>query len=285
MNLRKIIYDLFFKKKTRKSSRSSAARKRRNNTTKAVKQELPEVVLKNGKYDTTFLRQQVSETEYISNLRVGRSWILPQMVKMGFKQDGLSYKFDIEFFESNIRKKFDLSQSGRNHIWDLLKRNYKVIAASNGTSKRAKWWTKDLLIEMLKWDFGMTGRRWCGLDRQECNEILNTVWRITDYQQMYDLVVRYDKSRMRKREVATHLSLPDCFIEAYMGDGAYNAMMTMVKILGIKIQNDRGRTMSRDNCITEINKRTSIVNGRELLEYCKEKFFDSGAFECEKYMK
>lgn len=238
-----------------------------------------------GKYDTTLLRQQVTQTEYISNLRIGRSWILPQLVQMGFKKRGLSYTFDISVFERNLKKKYDSSIAGRNQIWSLLKRNYRAIAVTEDSVKRSTWWTKDLLVEMLKWDFEMVGKRSKGLNREECIKILNSIDDIINAQQICDVVEKYDSYRMRKREVYRSVKLPMSFINAYMADGAYNAMMTMVKLLNIRIKGSNGNTLTRDECINEIEKQSNLLNGRELLEYCKETFFDSGAFQYKKYIR
>lgn len=291
MNIKKIIYNLFFKKKRKSTKSKSTQKKGGSTTTKVNTKGQPEVVVKNGKYDTTWLRQQVVETEYISNLRIGRSWILPQLVEMGFKKKGMSRKFDMEFYEKNILTHYDISQKGRNNIWTLLKRNYKAIAVSDGQSPRMRWWTKDLLIEMLQWDFAMMGKRSGGTDRRGCKEILASVGNLTDSHEIYDAVVKYDECRMRRRKIESsrhkgHAQpLPSCFVDAFMGDGAYNAMMTMVKVLGIRIKDDDGKYLTRDECVTEIDNQAAVLDGHELMEYCKETFFDSGAFEYKKYLK
>lgn len=291
MNIKKLIYNLFFKK-TRKSSRSKSTQRKSGSTATKVKTKgQPEVVLKNGKYDTTLLRQQVSETEYISNLRIGRSWILPQLVEMGFKKKGLSRKFDMEFFERNIRSNYDISQSGRREIWNLLKRNYKAIALADGESPRTRWWTKELLMEMMTWDFAMVGKRSARLDRDRCKKILASIEEMTNPHHIYNAVVKYDESRMRTRSVESNRfpghtkPLPDIFIDAFIGDGAYNAMMTMVKILGIRINGDNGKLLSRDECIAEIENQAAVLDGRELMKFCNDTFFDSGLFEYKKYVK
>ena len=290
MNFKKFIYNLFFKKR-KKRSRGKSTKQSGGSASKSKSGVQPEVVIKNGKYDTTILRQQVAETEYISNLRIGRSWILPQLVEMGFKKKGLSVKFDMDFYEKNILKTYDLSQSGRCKIWNLLKRNYKAIAVADSDTPRARWWSNALLVEMMEWDFGMVGKRRRGLDREGCKEILASIGAITDPNEIYDSVVRYDKCRMRTRQVESRrltghaFPMPSSFVNAFMGDGAYNAMMTMVKILGIRIKGDDGKYLSRDECIAEIENQTAILEGRELMKYCKETFFDSGLFDYKKYVK
>lgn len=290
MNLKKFIYNLFFKKK-KKNSRSKSTKQSGSSVTKSKSVAQSDVVLKNGKYDTTILRQKVSETEYISNMRIGRSWILPQLVEMGFKKKGLSRKFDLDFYEKNILKTYNLSQSGRCKIWNLLKRNYKAIAVADNDTPRARWWSNALLVEMMEWDFDMVGKRSSGLDREGCKEILASIDAISNPNEIYDSVLRYDKCRMRTRQVESYrhkghaLPVPSCFVDAFMGDGAYNAMMTMVKILGVRIKGDDGNFLSRDECIAEIENQATILDGRELMKYCKDTFFDSGLFDYKKYMK
>lgn len=290
MNLKKFIYNLFFKKK-KKSSRSKSSKQSVGSATKAKSVAQPDVVLKKGKYDTTILRQQVSETEYISNMRIGRSWILPQLVEMGFKKKGNSRKFDLDFYEKNILKTYDLSQAGRCKIWNLLERNYKAIAVADSDTPRARWWSNALLVEMMEWDFGMVGKRSSGLYRERCKEILASIDAISDPNEIYDAVVKYDACRMRTRQVESNrhtghaLPMPSIFVDAFMGDGAYNAMMTMVKILGIRIKGDDGKFLSRDECIVEIENQAAILDGRELMKYCKETFFDSELFDYKKYVK
>lgn len=289
MNFKKFIYNLFFKKK--KNSRKKSSQWNGGEVKPSTSERTRKKAEGKGKYDTSLLRQQVSETEYISNLRIGRSWILPQLIQMGFKKKGMSMKFDMDYFESAICRNYDISQAGRCEIWTLLKRNYKVIADSNGTSKRARWWTKDLFVEMMKWDFAMVGKRSAGLDRQECISILESVEGISDSQQIYDAIVRYDANRMRTRAIDSYRSpshaipLPQDFIDAYMGDGAYNAMMTMVKVLDIRFDDGNGKLLTRDECINEIEEKADRSTGRELLEFCKETFLDSGTFEFKKYIK
>lgn len=288
MKLRKLIYNLFFKKK-KKSSRRRTTKK--SGTSKVNATAQPEIVLRDGKYDTTLLRQQVSKTEYISNLRIGRSWILPQIIEMGFKSKLLRKSFDVDHFEKMIRSKYDLSQGGRRRTWDLLVRNYKAITESNGTSRRSRWWTKELAKDMVEWDYSMVGKRSKGINRKGCEEVLNSFDTLSNSSQIYAAICKYDKCRMRTRQIVTYRTngyerpLPDSFVDAFMGDGAYNAMMTMIKVLGIRLKDDDGKFLSRDECIVEVETQAAVMSGRELIEYCKETFFDSGAFEYKKYVK
>jgi hypothetical protein len=283
MNLKKAIYNLFFKKKKKTAKKKNSTRNSSEGKTGTSKTIQPDIIVKEGKYDTSFLRTQVAETEYISNLRVGRSWVLPQLVKMGFKGRGRSYKFDIEHFTDNLLMKYNASVAGRREVWNLLKRNYKAISSSNGTDKRSRWWTSELLKEMMEWDFGIVEKRSRGLNRRLCIEYIDKQKDIDNIQELGKIVKGYDLARMRRREELMVAPLPSCFIDAYMGDGAYNAMMTMVKVLGIRIAGVNGQLLSREECINEIEKQASTKTGRELLEYCKKVFFDSGAFDYKKY--
>jgi len=246
-----------------------------------------------GKYDTEFLRHQVSQTEYISNLRIGRSWILPQLVQMGFTRKLMSTKFDISHFEKNLNKKYNSTAAGRSKIWNLIKRNYKVVANSNGTAKRGAWWTKDLIVEIMDWDYGMIGKQNKGVDKEKCAEIISRIRGLSDPNEIYKAIVEYDECRMRFKNIDTYVNringrvthIPKVFITAFMGDGAYNAMSTMVKVLDLRMKTSDGRLLTRDECIDEIEKQSSMLNGMELLIFCKKTFFDSGIFEYKKYTK
>jgi hypothetical protein len=282
MNLKKIIYNLFFRKK-KSSSKKRGVRNSSKIKEGKIKIVQSDVIVKNGKYDTSFLRQQVAETEYICNLRIGRSWVLPKLVSMGFVKSRFSYKFDIDVFERSIYSKYDWSETGRREIWNLLKRNYEAISLSNGADKRTRWWNHNLLREMMEWDFGMVGKRSRGLNRNLCIEYIDKLRELDNFQELGKLCKGYDHARMRRRRVPIYKKVPICFVDAYMGDGAYNAMMTMVKVLGIRISDSNGQLLSREDCIDEIENQAAVKTGHELLNYCKETFFDSGAFEYKKY--
>lgn len=279
MKLKKLIYNLFFKKKKRKYTGKSKSRSN-SSTTKPKRSE----VGNSKKYDLSSLKQQVSETEYISNLRLGRSWILPQMVKMGFKENRNGKKeFDLKYYRDNLLAKYNDSPKGRREIWQLLKRNYIVIETSKGRSSRSRWWTKDLLKKMVEWDFNLSGKARKGLKRKECIDLIENL-RINDVLSPSYIINKYDKCRMRKRKALRSNTLPDFFIDAFEGDGAYNAMITMVKLMDIRIKGKNDCLLRRDRCIKEIEKKSKQLNGHELLKYCKKTFFDSGAFDSILYL-
>lgn len=260
----KAIYSLFFGK-----NKTSASRQR-NTSSKT-------------KYNLSHLHEQVSETEYIANLRLGRSWIFPKMVKMGFvKKRDKSYVFDITKFMNSFHKQYGSSVQGRRQVWNLMKRNYAAIAKSDETDVRAKWWTKELFLEILKWDRSITGCRTAGFNVDECRKIINTANDLCGFDQLSAAIDWYDVNRMRCRK-GNNTDLPDTFVDAYMADGAYHSMMTMVKVYNLRLKNDAGESLSRDESIAEIKKQGDRLTGKELMAYCKEKFFDSGIFEYDRY--
>lgn len=277
MNIKQFIEKLFFSKKS-ESKNYQTPQQTSPISSSTTPRPRREPTPKKRSFDTTQLRQQVSETEYISNLRIGRSWILPQMVQMGFKRG----KFDVNQFEKAIKSKYNGDASGRRMVWELLKRNYKVNADSNNTAPRSKWWTNKLLVQMIIWDFKLIGKRRSGFDRKECKNIRFSI--TTDYtpKENYATILKYDQCRMRRRSTAC--DVPEIFIDAFMADGAYNAMMTMVKVLNIRISKGNRGSLSRDESIREIEQKSAVLSGRELLEYCKVTFFDSGVFDYKKYV-
>ena len=243
------------------------------------------------KYDLSHLREQVTETEYIANLRLGRRWIFPQLVRMGFvKNPSGDRVFDIDIFMKNFRSLYR-SGSGfspvmgveqRRKVWNLMKRNYAAIARSNGSDVRARWWTKELFIDMLEWDEHITGKRTRGLNVEECSKVRALAPNLENYEQISAAIDWYDINRMRRRDGGS--ALPDSFVDAYLADGAYHSMMTMVKVYDLRLKNDSGEDLSRDESVAEIERQAASCSGKELLKYCKEKFFDSGIFQIERYL-
>ncbi|MDE5876118.1 MAG: hypothetical protein K2H47_01210 [Muribaculaceae bacterium] len=163
-----------------------------------------------------------------------------------------------------------------------MKRNYAAIAKSKETDIRAKWWTKELFLDILNWDRSITGRRTVGLNVEECGKIINTAEDLCGFDQLSAAIDWYDVNRMRCRE-GNRTNLPDSFVNAYLADGAYHSMMTMVKVYNLRLKNDAGESLSRDESIAEIEKQGETLTGKDLLVYCKEKFFDSGIFEYDRY--
>lgn len=273
--IKRLIYNTFFKKgKRRRGSRKHSVKSQTVATAPKCN-----AAAQRGKYDITGLREQVSKTEYISNLRIGRSWILPQLVHMGFKPKILGQpKFDVNYLEKMIRLRYNVSRHGRIRVWKLMKRNYKVIADTKGDVKRTRWWTHQVLKDVIKWDMDVTGHCDREVELLVADERTDSAW-------CYQLVSLYNSNRKTADSIPPlSRELPDSFIDAYMGDGAYYAMMTMVKVLGIRLCDSAGRTLTRDECIQAIDGHAADMNGRELMWFCKETFFDSGVFEYRKYM-
>lgn len=238
-----------------------------------------------SKYDLSGLRQQVSETEYIQNLRVGRSWILPQLIQMGFGENKKGKKeFSLSDYKKALLSKYNSSPYGRSNVWNLLKRNYKAIAISNGASPRARWWTKEVAKKMMEWDFSLVGKARRGLDRKKCIQIINKMPDLKTPAKISEAIDEYDRCRMHGRDALHREKLPACFVEAFEGDGAFNAMMTMVKVLGLRLKDSNGEDLSEEKSIRTIEEQAKKLSGPQLLEYCKKNFFDNGVFSYQKYL-
>jgi hypothetical protein len=76
------------------------------------------------------------------------------------------------------------------------------------------------------------------------------------------------------------LKLPKEYVNAFAGDGACSAMMTMLKYLKLTPADT-----TRDKCIVSIAKKVMDTgfNGDTMIDYCIEKFFDSGVFNLRNY--
>lgn len=274
------------------------------------------------------LVRKVADTEYVQNLRVGRSWILPKMVDMCFDRNG-------NFSESNYYN--SISQLDHTSCWDLTVRNYHALSVicqkdPKAFSERSKWWNKEVAVAMAQADLELlktqTSKGWrvyhdCkGGDyiylptlrsktsryskmyflktppatyvnqAKSKNETVDDLYlefskRIdaikcaSDPVSLYKAVRDYDWNRC----VQVGESMPDAFVNAYAGDGAYSAMMTMVKYLGLTFDG-----LDRDACIAAIERKSNEVanDGRQLFAYCAAKFFDKnagGVFEYKDYKK
>ena len=77
---------------------------------------------------------------------------------------------------------------------------------------------------------------------------------------------------------------PAEYLNAFLGDGTYWSMMTMVKYLGLYFVDDKGQKLTRDECIAQIANKVYECgfNSMELFEFCEKKFF-SGLFNWKKY--
>lgn len=89
------------------------------------------------------LCNEVAEGDYIANLRIGRSWILPQMLEMGGVRKGHLH-FDIKKYENAVRNLTAAKQE------KILMRNLdalKIIRDSDpeGFESRFRWWNMDVV--------------------------------------------------------------------------------------------------------------------------------------------
>ena len=265
------------------------------------------------------LLDEVSKTEYIQNLRIGRSWILPQMVEMCFDENG-------NFSEKRYLKK--VNDLDFEKCWSVMMRNVralKILSAKDITAynERLNWWNKDVFLSMAKYDFNcfvkyLNDRRTlrcsggpyiylpnlrganCKYDKmffieQPCNEWRHEIKLISDLKAAFEkrieaianandvpellsAVDEYDQHRcIVPVDERNNQSLPE-FVNAYTGDGAYSAMMTMVKFLNLTYADNQGRVLSREECISDISSKPMGLeyNGLLMFRYCSSKLLDSG---------
>lgn len=254
------------------------------------------------------LRRKIEyDGAYIQNLRLGRSWVLPQFVDKAFGSRG-------EFRKEKYLESVKYLDSEK--VWRLLLRNYKVLS-SHPDAERSRWWTKKLAVKMVEYDYARLEKliesaivypiKNCsggdyielhktGLARRErmffindpdpkskwnksnsvtvemlkegMRELIGRVRSASSAKELYDALLEYDRSRF----VCT-VEWPEEFIDAYVGDGVYCSMMTMVKYLGLRFKNDAGIALTRDECIDAIRRKSDGCTGLELLDFCAEKFF------------
>ena len=285
------------------------------------------------KEDVRELVEKVQNSDYIRNLRVGRSWVLPQMVNMCFDESG---NFSEEKYYENI------GNMSYEKCWKFLTNTYKLLdylndIGINDYEERSKWWTKEVAVAMAKNDLELLLKKIRNgqYRRDDCkggpyvylpnlrytygkkeksyfietppadykNRLKQTndtvedlanafrqrieeIEKAEDTTQLCDAICDYDARRCFFA-AETGESLPEAFVNAYAGDGAYYAMMTMVKYLNICIQDSWS---TRDESLAAIRQKSAEVglDGRALFHYCGEKFFNKntgGAFDYHKYRK
>lgn len=279
------------------------------------------------------LLADVSETSYIQNLRIGRSWILPQMVEMAFNEKG-------EFDEKKYFKEVQLLDYEK--CWTILLRNFHAISLlykknKNACQERLNWWNKPVAIAMAKYDlqlfkeylnrveirsdcFGgdyvylrkLKGRKDGWYDQMfftkpPCEdwthdaktttdliaEFETRIRRIEDAKSISDLceaIQVYDNNRCIMSFDTKKVSIPTQFINSYAGDGAYSAMMTMVKYLKLTYNDKKGKKMRWDECIDDITSKPEefMFNGLSMFRYASTKLLDEkqgGAFCYKEYKK
>lgn len=127
---------------------------------------------------------------------------------------------------------------------------------------------------------------------EEIETRINLIRKAKNDQELYEAVKQYNDERYTsdlhfRKNWNDKVKWADEFINAYVGDGAYSSMMTMVKYLGLRYKDDSGNELDRNECIQGIVNKVldSGFDGAELLDFCKEKFFDSGVFNYKEYKK
>lgn len=290
------------------------------------------------------LCKDIVGSTYIETLHLNRSWILPKLVDMGYKEGWLK-DFSIDAYADAV------SKQNYDKFWTILVRNLKALAAMKDKSSyaykiRSGWWTKEVAIAMAEFDLAgfrkyignlkvytnssagayvkigyMSGADrefrenyyyidtpekaprsgWNKYNRKErtlpnlyaqIESRINLIRKAKNDKELYEAVRQYNDERVTndphfREDWSCGLELADEFINAYVGDGAYSSMMTMVKYLGLRYKDDSGNELDRDECIHGIVNKVfdSGFDGAELLLFCKEKFFDSGVFKYKEYKK
>lgn len=290
------------------------------------------------------LCEDIVGSTYIETLHLNRSWILPKLVDMGYKEGWLK-DFSIDAYADAV------SKQNYDKFWTILVRNLKALAAMKDKSSyaykiRSGWWTKEVAIAMAEFDLAgfrkyignlkvytnssagayvkigyMSGADrefrenyyyidtpekaprsgWNKYNRKEralpnlyaqIESRINLIRKAKNDKELYEAVRQYNDERVTndphfREDWSCGLELADEFINAYVGDGAYSSMMTMVKYLGLRYKDDSGNELDRDECIHGIVNKVfdSGFDGDELLLFCKEKFFDSGVFNYKEYKK
>ena len=290
------------------------------------------------------LCKDIVGSTYIETLHLNRSWILPKLVDMGYKEGWLK-DFSIDAYADAV------SKQNYDKFWTILVRNLKALAAMKDKSSyaykiRSGWWTKEVAIAMAEFDLAgfrkyignlkvytnssagayvkigyMSGADrefrenyyyidtpekaprsgWNKYNRKErtlpnlyaqIESRINLIRKAKNDKELYEAVRQYNDERVTndphfREDWSCGLKLADEFINAYVGDGAYSSMMTMVKYLGLRYKDDSGNELDRDECIHGIVNKVfdSGFDGAELLLFCKEKFFDSGVFKYKEYKK
>lgn len=271
--------------------------------------------------DVDSLCERVSESDYIASLRIGRSWILPQMVAMGFDDDGAAF--------SKQRYLDCLKEFSTRKLWTILLRNLKAMKEiaekdPKGCAERARWWTREVAVAMAKRDMERMKRyvnnlcedpiEYCsggdyvnvkglpdGMPNLYFVNEPNESWNDSNSMTVADLYRHYEDKIQQIAKASSpaelyiavktyyyfnrwfmyddQLGIPAEYIKAYMGDGAYSSMITMVKFLDLRYHDDYGVVLTRDECIEGIEAKAAECagDGEKLLDFCIEKFFDTNA--------
>lgn len=266
------------------------------------------------------LRRKIErDGAYIQNLRLGRSWVLPQFVDLAFNRFG---GFSKEKYVEGVKN------LGTEKVWNLMLRNYKVLCA-HPDAERSLWWTKEVALKLVVNDYAGMERfidsmlrsplRKCSggyyihlrkgmffvdepdpkskwnksnsttveMLKARMRGLVSLVRSASSPKDLYDALVEYDRNRISFEPELFGSEWPEEFVNAYIGDGVYCSMMTMVKYLGLCFKDDSGKTLTRDECIDIILRKAARSTGMELLDFCAEKFFGGsrGVFDYFKYKR
>jgi hypothetical protein len=119
--------------------------------------------------------------------------------------------------------------------------------------------------------------------------LADEIRKVVDDKALFEAVANYDDARAMTEyhRYIVKMEYPKEFKSAFMGDGAYSSMMTMAKHLDLQFKDDSGNTMSRDNCVKAIAQKAmdSGFDGTKMLEFCVEKYFDSGVLDYKAYKR
>lgn len=97
------------------------------------------------------LCEDIVGSTYIETLHLNRSWVLPQLVEMGFSSGDNYANF------SPVDYALALNDLNYDKFWTILVRNLKALAAMKDKSSyaykiRSGWWTKEVAIAMAESD-------------------------------------------------------------------------------------------------------------------------------------
>lgn len=264
------------------------------------------------KNDIDTLCNTVANGEYIANLRIGRSWILPQLLEMGGVRKG-HLCFDIDMYENAVRNMPYSKQC------DILMHNLEVLSSiedkdPEGYEARARWWTKDVVkalyssflnaskkkiqnqkvytnctggdyVSVKKWGamyFVKTpnpNSKWNAENSdtidscfERMNAALDELAKTDSYWDINNVVLPLKLPVIFS--YGNYYTTPDQFVSAFAGDGAYSAMRTLVKFWNLTYEDAYGRMMSREECLADIEAKAEQFkdDGMKLMRYCVEKF-------------
>lgn len=262
------------------------------------------------------LTDEIEHDDYIANLRVGRSWVLPQLLSRAYS-NGHFYRATYLAYAKNIAV---------DKQWEILMRNVKAMAKiidkdSAGYKARARWWTRDVILQMIKVDFKRKkadimnlcqnksqsyceGGDFIRITKWDCHygnlffinpPLPGTKWKEDNSTTVHELLGYMkgdiEKMSMMKDDrdflkaviayynhgiyrVKNEKHVDDSFANAFAGDGAYTAMMTLVKYHKLCYEDSEGRMMSRDECIVDIEQKAEEFkgDGMKLWDYLALKF-------------